>query len=90
MFVRLIPEDAPDADGVIGIPVGPPDISFLNYPLDVEIRLHNELVHRGLLTERDLRGRMPELSAALLAAWGADAHRVADAYRNGHIDIESA
>jgi len=69
---RLLPDHEPDSRAGAGIPAGPPPLDRLNLPLRVEIALHNELHDRGLLTERDLRGRTEELRAALQAALRLD------------------
>lgn len=65
----------------MGIPVGPPDISSLNLPLDIDVRLHNQLFHRGLFTRADLRGRGQEIFAAVQAAYKVDAAAVTALYR---------
>ena len=65
----------------MGIPVGPPDISELNLPDDVGVRLHNQLFNRGLFTRDDLRGRGREVQAALQAAYRVDAVAVTALYR---------
>lgn len=76
----LVPEGA-DTPASMGIPVGPPDISELNLPHDVGVRLHNQLFTRGLFTRDDLRGRGREVHAALQAAYRVDAVAVTALYR---------
>lgn len=67
-YVTLIPEDAPDSDASIGVPVGPPSLSPLGLPKDIEIQLHNELFHRGLITATDVKRRQQDVISALQSA----------------------
>lgn len=62
-FQVLIPDDAPDEHAVFGIRVGPPDLSELNLPLDIEVRLNNQLYARKMITRSDVRRRRGELIA---------------------------
>lgn len=91
---RLIERDYEDADGYwwrvrvpegsgdpsMGIPVGPPDLTPLGLPPDLQRTLHNQLWSRRLFTRRDLRGRMPEVLAALQATYKVDAQAVTTLY----------
>lgn len=91
---RLIDRDYEDADGYwwrvrvpegandlsMGIPIGPPDLTALGLPPDLQRRLHNQLWSRHLFTRRDLRGRMPEVLAALQATYKVDAQAVTALY----------
>lgn len=69
----MIPDDAPDYEAEIGLPAGPPSLESLELPLDIEVRLHNQLFARRLFTREDLRNRESEISAALMAALKVDA-----------------
>ncbi len=73
-----VPEDTNDPS--MGIPVGPPDLTALGLPPDLQRRLHNQLHARRLFTRRDLRGRMPEVLAALQATYKVDAQAVTTLY----------
>ena len=73
-----VPEGTVDLS--MGIPVGPPDLTSLGLPPDLQRRLHNQLHARGLLTRRDLRGRMVEVRAALQATYRTDAQAVTALY----------
>jgi hypothetical protein len=73
-----VPEDALDLS--MGIPVGPPDLTPLGLPPDLQRTLHNQLHARGLFTHRDLRGRMIEIRAALQATYKTDAQAVTALY----------
>lgn len=77
---RLLPEGEPDSRAKAGIPAGPPPLDRLRLPLDMEIRLHNELHDRGLFAARDLRSRMEELRAALSAALKLDVQTLHECY----------
>ena len=61
-----LPEGVPDSDASMGIPVGPPPLESLGLPEDIEIALHNQLFHRGLLTAKDLKKRRGEIISALI------------------------
>ncbi len=78
-WVVRVPADQKD-DGARGIPVGPPDVSEIGLPADVAARLHNQLHARRLITKQDLRGRMPEVFAALQAAYRVDVVAVTALY----------
>lgn len=73
-----VPEGTVDLS--MGIPVGPPDLSSLGLPAHLQRTLHNQLHARGLLTRRDLRGRMIEVRAALQATYKTDAQAVTALY----------
>lgn len=70
--VRELPDDAPEEHASYGIVVGPPDLSPLNLPEEVETRLNNELFHRGIITVADVNGRRRELRTAIEAALRLD------------------
>lgn len=76
----LVPPGHED-EAPMGIPVGPPDLSPLGLPEAVEIRLHNQLFQRGILTARDLKGRGQEVFAALQAAYRTDFAAVTALYQ---------
>lgn len=82
-WARGLPPQAPDSDARWGIPLGPPSLKALGLPAEVEIRLHNELYVRGLLTERDVRRRTHDIQAALMAALGVDTGRILTAFQRG-------
>lgn len=80
LSIREIPDDKPLAHARYGVLVGPPDLSSLNLPEEVEVRLNNELFNRGLLTLSDARRRPAELEAALKAALKLDVQALMAAY----------
>lgn len=73
-----VPADCDDPS--MGIPIGPPDLTALGLPPDLQRRLHNQLWSRRLFTRRDLRGRMREVQAALQATYKVDAQVVTALY----------
>lgn len=82
LFRTLIPDEAPDTEAELGIPAGPPDLSELELPLEVEVRLNNQLFHRSLFDWTDVRRRGGDVMGALLAALKLDAQRVINLYRD--------
>lgn len=79
-WLRGIPEALPDWQAINGIPLGPPPLDDLGLPLEVEVRLHNQLFDRRILTERDARQRSNEVFAALQAAMRVDIQRIMAIY----------
>lgn len=79
-----VPDDAPQETWQYGIVLGPPDLSSLGLPPSIELRLHNELHIRGLISKQDLVRRMPDVTAALCTALTVDAQRIAELYEEKH------
>lgn len=65
-----------------GIPLGPPDLSKLEtpLPLDVEVRLHNALHDRGIITPQDASRRPQDVHAAILFAFKINVQQVQNLY----------
>lgn len=78
--VSMIPEEALDIEAEVGVPIGPPDLSGLKLPLEIEVRLNNELYHRGILDARDALRNRQEIVYALQAALKVDAERIFGMY----------
>ena len=78
----LIPGSAPDSEAALGIVQGPPPLESLGLPLEVEVRLHNQLYDRELFTLADLRRRPNDLLGAVLSAMKVDAQRVKQVYQD--------
>lgn len=72
-FQVLIPDDAPDEHASFGIRVGPPDLTELNLPEKLEVRLNNQLYDRKMLTKADVRRRRGELIAVWQSVLQVDA-----------------
>ena len=76
--VVLIPEESDQAE--MGIPVGPPDLTELGLPLELEVRLNNELANRGILTAVDALKNRVEISLAIQSVLKLDADRIINVY----------
>ncbi|KKL52907.1 hypothetical protein LCGC14_2280770 [marine sediment metagenome] len=83
LWAVLIPDDAPDSESNRGMVIGPPPLDSLGLPLDAEIRLHNQLFHRGILAERDVD--LMAITSAIIATFKIDAARVALLYTDSDI-----
>lgn len=79
-WAALVPVGHED-EAHMGIPIGPPDLSPLDLPKELEVRLHNQLFNRGLLTARDVKGHAPQVFAALQATYRVDVAAVTGLYR---------
>lgn len=75
-----VPDDSEESLWQYGVVLGPPDLSSLGLPPSIEVRLHNELHLRGLISKKDLIRRMPDVAAALATALKVDAQRIAELY----------
>ena len=85
LFRVLLPEDSPDEHVIYGITVGPPDLSSMNLPLALEVRLNNQLLHRGLFTKEDLRKNRHHLIGAIQSALSLDVQKLEEIYFEGSI-----
>lgn len=75
-----IPDGKPDSHARYGVVIGPPDLSALGLPSEIEIRLHNELFARGILTHRDAKKRRQEIVNALHSVFAVNAERILNIY----------
>ena len=82
IWITSIPDGAPDSHASMGLPVGPPDLSKLELPEPLAVRLHNALVDRNVLTWRDFRRNRAAVLAALKWALGADIQRLERLYHD--------
>lgn len=80
-FKVKIPEEAPDSHSKYGIIVGPPDLTELKLPLDVEVRLNNQLYDRGIFTYKDAVKRRSDVIAALQSTLALHATKIVELYR---------
>lgn len=78
--VAEVPDGSPESQWKWGITVGPPDLSPLGLPEEVQTRLHNELYHRGIIRRGDARARRADVHAALMAALRVDSERIIQLY----------
>jgi len=76
----LLPEWAPDGDAHMGVVIGPPCLAELGLPLEIEIAVHNQLYHRGVITALDARQKRQEITAAIISACKVDAGRIVNIY----------
>jgi hypothetical protein len=76
-----LPDGVPESDAALGIPLGPPSLAPLGLPLDVEVRIHNQLFARRLFTPRDVKTRRMEIVGALQAALRVDIVAIAALYQ---------
>lgn len=76
----LMPEGHENPE--MGILLGPPDLESLELPLDVEVRLHNQLFNRRLYTLRDVRRDPDGIKASIQAAYRLDFQRVTGLYHD--------
>jgi hypothetical protein len=81
--VVLLPNEADDSQAPYGVPVGPPKLDDLDLPLDIEVRLNNELHAREIFSPLDAIKKRSEVVAALQAALKVDANRIVDIYTGG-------
>lgn len=72
--IVLIPEESDQAE--MGIPIGPPALTELGLPLELEVRLNNELVNRGILTPVEALRNRAEISLAIQSALKLDVDKV--------------
>ncbi len=80
MWATMVPLGH-EEEASMGIPIGPPDLSPLGLPPAQEVRLHNQLFNRGILTSKDLRGRGKDVFAAIQSALQVDVAAVTGLYR---------
>jgi hypothetical protein len=82
-FVVLVRDQDPDSKASSGIRLGPPDLSFLGLPIDVEIRLNNQLFARGMIEVP----KLDEVQYALQAALKVSAQEIAALYQGAPGEI---
>ena len=76
----LLPDGVPDSQAHIGIVIGPPDLSELDLPFNLMVRLNNELHSRGLLTANDVKKNRQAVFGALQSALRLDTTKVVNLY----------
>ena len=78
--IVLLPDTVLEEEAEIGIPVGPPPLSSLGLPLEIEVRLNNELFNRGIITQTDALRKRLEVMYAIQSVFKVDANRVVALY----------
>lgn len=79
----MVPDGCPDNMTRSGVPIGPPSLTRLGLPLEVEVRMHNQLLERGILTKRDFEARPRDVMAALQATYRVDLATLHTIYHEG-------
>lgn len=76
----MVPYDAPEEMYAAGVVLGPPNLSVLSLPVDIERKINNELFARGLITKGDVRMRSADVLGAITSALKLDANKIMDQY----------
>lgn len=79
-WATLLPDGVADIDAAMGLPLGPPSLAVLGLPLEVEVRLHNQLFNRKLFKLVDVKKRRADLFSAIQAAYAADGERIIEVF----------
>ena len=79
-YKAIVPDNSEELMWQYGIIIGPPDLSGLRLPHEIEVRLNNELFNRGLISKKDLRNNINNVQGALMAALRVDAQTILAAY----------
>ena len=82
-----MPDGAPESDAPKGLIVGPPSLEPLGLPLEIEVRIHNELFYRQLLTAADVRKRRMDVIGALMSALKVDGETIVQLYQKEVKDV---
>jgi hypothetical protein len=77
-----VPDGCPEDMYASGVPVGPPSLGALGLPLEIEVRLHNQLHRRQLWTRKAVLARPNDVQGALQAALKVDMQRLQLLYLN--------
>lgn len=62
-----LPEGVDDSDASMGLPLGPPSLERLGLPLELEVRLHNNLFAKELFTWGDVQRNRVAIASAIRA-----------------------
>ena len=71
-----LPDDVPDSDAPLGVPVGPPSLASLGLPEDIEVTIHNGLYQGRIFASRDFKKRRMEVVSIIQRALNLDAERI--------------
>ena len=78
--IVLLPDDTGEENAEMGIPLGPPSLAELDLPPELEVRLNNELVNRGIITAVDALKNRAEISLAIQSVLKLDVNRIIQMY----------
>lgn len=76
----IVPDGSLESTWQYGVVIGPPDLAEMHLPASLEVRLHNELFARGLITKKDASKRIQDITGALMAALKTDAQTIQALY----------
>ena len=82
-YWSTIPADAPLKNARFGLLEGPPDLTHLNLPDKVRIKLHNALWQRGIFTTAQAKRSRMELISAMQEALELNPLMIVEAYQIG-------
>jgi len=89
LWRRGLPEGTPASQAASGVPLGPPSLSSLGLPLEIEVALHNQLYSREIFNERDAQQNVDQIRSALKAALATDVVRIIGIYQgSGAVNAE--
>lgn len=80
-WVALLPAELPDDMASMGLQKGPVSLEPLGLPLHYEVKLHNELVQRGVLTWDDAKRNPGELEGAVRSVIRAGGREIREIFR---------
>lgn len=81
-WATMLPDEAPDSDAELGLPLGPPSLEELGLPLELEVRLHNQLFARRIFTAKEAANGRQQVQGALQAVLKLDILKIIEVYRN--------
>lgn len=89
VHVVELPDGKPDSEAAMGIPIGPPPLEALGLPQEIEVRLHNQLAARGILTAADAKRGRKDIFAALQKALAVDITRIVEICYNASKGVDT-
>lgn len=78
--VVMLPDNVSEDEAPHGIPLGPPNLSELGLPEEMEVRLSNELYYRDILTPVDAVKNRAGIASAIQSVLKLDADRIVTLY----------
>ena len=79
-FLVELPEECQDMPEN-GIRIGPPELDELGWPIELEVKMNNQLFDRKLFTEADVRRRPKDIVAAYWAVLRTDVLKIRSLYK---------
>ncbi len=81
----MLPPGVPASEAHRGIPIGPPSVDPLGLPIEIAVRLHNELYLRRIFTHEDAVKQQVDIASAVRSAFRADVQSVIALYERTDI-----